>query len=217
MDAGQFELLARLHQRLRQRFRRHARAGAAEQAGARHRRERNGHLQLGVIVAARLLERIRPAMVEHILAVAVGLRIHRRGGDQRAGAVPQRRVLRQPPGARPGRPAILYRGKKGVADERVVVTGAGIPFGGADAGNGRMQGKGKGRRAIGHAARYGSAASSRQEEMRPFSRWRTCPRLRLPRCPAGTAPQSSSGHGGQPRRTPLPPGRTRRSSPGRAG
>ena len=47
------------------------RAGTHQEPGTRHRRERHGDLQFGVIVAASLHEGVRPAVVEHVLALAV--------------------------------------------------------------------------------------------------------------------------------------------------
>ena len=51
-------------------------------AAARHRRERHRDLQLGIILPARPLPGLGPAVVEHIFALAVALEIGGRGGDQ---------------------------------------------------------------------------------------------------------------------------------------
>ena len=90
MDGGQVELAAGLDQRLAM-----AATGMpapdGQQAGAGHRAERDRDLQLRVVVAAGPLEGVRPAVVEHVFAVAVGFRVHRRDGDDLARAVAQRR------------------------------------------------------------------------------------------------------------------------------
>src|SRR4051812_46024284 len=54
----------------------------AEQPRPGNRRERDRHLQLGIIIAAGALPRLGPAVVEYIFALAVGLQIGWRRRDQ---------------------------------------------------------------------------------------------------------------------------------------
>ena len=73
---------------------------AAEQPASRARGERNRDLELGVIAAPGPLPRIRPAMIEHIFALAMGFEIGRRRRGNLTRAFDQNRQLR-PAGPRP--------------------------------------------------------------------------------------------------------------------
>ena len=73
--------------------------GPDQQARSRHRRERHGDLQLGVIAPAGLHVGIGPAVVEHVLALAVRLEIAGRAAGDPAAPVPQNEVAGRPPGA----------------------------------------------------------------------------------------------------------------------
>ena len=53
------------------------RGAFAQQPPSRHRREGHGALQLGIIVAAGPLQRIRPGMVEDIFAIGMAFQIQR--------------------------------------------------------------------------------------------------------------------------------------------
>ena len=105
-------------------------AGPDQQALPRHRRERDGGLQLGIIAAAGALIGVGPAMIEHVLALAVRFQIAGHAADQRAACVLEHKMLRQPAGLGGGRAAVLQRLEKGVRDERVIGSGASIPGGG---------------------------------------------------------------------------------------
>ena len=63
------------------------RTGAGEQPGAGDGREWHRHLQLGIIVAARTLECVRPAVVEDIFPARMGLHVTGRGTMQSASGV----------------------------------------------------------------------------------------------------------------------------------
>ena len=123
-----------------------------QQARARCRAERRRHLQLRIVVAAGAFQRMRPAVVEHVFAVAVRLGVHRRHRHHLAGLAAQHRVLRQPAGARVGRAAVLHRAQEGVADERIAVTGAGVPVGRRDIGDLLVQRQGQRGGTVGHGA-----------------------------------------------------------------
>ena len=97
-DRGEPEFAAGLRQRPGQHGRRHA---PDQQARARHRAERRGHLQFRIVLPAGPLEGRRPAMVEDVFAVAVRLRVHRRRPPcTRPSRIAQGGVLRQPARAR---------------------------------------------------------------------------------------------------------------------
>ena len=66
-----------------------------EKARARDRRVRNSAQPLREIVATVLRIGMRPGVIEHELAVRIGLEIAGCGGDQRV-AIPKRQVLRRP-------------------------------------------------------------------------------------------------------------------------
>ena len=74
------------------------RAGAGEQARAGHRGERHRHLQLGVIVAAGVLEGLGPAVVEDIFAARMAFHIAGRGAQKRAVGAFRQQVARLPAG-----------------------------------------------------------------------------------------------------------------------
>ncbi len=60
------------------------RSRAGEQAGAGHRGEWHRHLELGVIVAAGVLEGLGPAVVEDVFAARMALHVAGRGAQQSA-------------------------------------------------------------------------------------------------------------------------------------
>ena len=100
---------------------------AGQQPPAGDRRERHCDLQLGIIIAADLLERVRPGVIEHIFAQTMALHIsghHRRG--PRIGSVDRDRQ-RLPAGRGRGAARFLQRREEGVAEERIVRAGAAIP------------------------------------------------------------------------------------------
>ena len=98
----------------------------------RHRRERHRQLELGVVPPARPLEGVGPAVVEHVLAHRVGLRVERRRRPQRPVRALHRHVIRRPAGLGAHAAALLQRLEKGVGQEGVVAAGAGVPLGGVD-------------------------------------------------------------------------------------
>ena len=67
------------------------RSRAGEQAGAGHRGERHRDLQLGVIVAAGVLEGLGPAVVEDVFAARMALHVAGRGAEQSAVGASARR------------------------------------------------------------------------------------------------------------------------------
>ena len=93
---------ARLAQRAQRRDQRLARARRGvlrhEQPPTRHRRERHGDLNLGIIAAAHLLKGPRPILIEHIFAEAMRFEIGGRRGDQ-----PSIRILDERMSGRPAR------------------------------------------------------------------------------------------------------------------
>ena len=91
----------------------------AEQPPAGHGRERHGDLELGIIAAAGALEGVGPAVVEHIFALAVGLEIGRRGGEQVGRIVLDEDRRRSPARALADAPRFLERRQEGVADEGI--------------------------------------------------------------------------------------------------
>ena len=114
------------------------RAGAHQQPPARHGRERHGDLQLGVVVPARLHEGFRPAVVEHVLALAVRFQVARRATGDVAAKL-EHQVARRPAGAPAHRSGILQRLQEGVREKRIerggIGIGAGIPGLGRDVGD----------------------------------------------------------------------------------
>ncbi len=203
MHRRQVERPAGLFQRRGQRCDRHAGIRVTQQARARRRTERCGDLQLRIVVATGPFQRMRPAVIEHIFAVAVGLGVHRRHRDDLPRLAAQHGVLRQPSGAGIGGPAVLHGTQERVADKRIVRPGAGVPLGGGNIGDLLVQCQRERRGTVGHDAEP--------------NRSRTFP-LPPPRRPqAGPARRSWCGHDVRPRRTPPRPGPMRRSSPVRAG
>ena len=102
----------------------------AEQARAGHGRERDGDLELWIILPAGALPRVGPAVVEHIFALAVGLEIGGRRRNQMRRLVLDENRRRSPAGAGADAARILERREKGVADEwiaaREPVPGKGV-------------------------------------------------------------------------------------------
>ena len=92
----------------------------AEQARAGHRRERNRDLQLGIIGPAGALEGVRPAVVEHIFALAMGLQIGRSGRDEMRRIVLNEDRRGGPAGSFADTFRNFERGEKSVTDERIV-------------------------------------------------------------------------------------------------
>ena len=129
-------------------------AGPHEQARARHRRERHGDLQLGIIAPAGALEGLRPAMVEDVFALAVALQIERGGAQQGAVLGLGQQVLRLPAGAPADRLGILQRLQEPVAEEGVAGRArrqrAGVPLVGIDRGKRLDNTQADGRRGIRH-------------------------------------------------------------------
>src|SRR5690606_21602020 len=74
-------------------------ATADQQARAGGRCERNGHLELRVIVPARALVGVCPAMVENIFALAMGFQISHDRAEQAPILIGQTQVLTQPSGS----------------------------------------------------------------------------------------------------------------------
>ena len=112
-------------------------AGGDQQARPGRRGEGHRHLQLGIVPPTGALDRLRPAMVEDILAIGVGLHIGRHDADDPPLVVLHDQMLRHPPGLALGRPADLQRRQEGMADERVVRPRADVPirrFDGGDVG-----------------------------------------------------------------------------------
>ena len=112
-----------------------------QQPPARHRRERHGDLQLGVIAAAGLGVGVRPGVVEHVLALAVRLEIGRRAASHAAAVASEDQMPRRPTRAPADRAGLFERGEEGMREERVedsrIGIGAGIPVGGRHVGNAR--------------------------------------------------------------------------------
>ena len=72
-------------------------ASRSEKPVAGHRSERNAHEHFRIILDPGMVRRLGPFIIEHELAHAVELQIHRAGGDQLA-AVLDDDVVRQPAG-----------------------------------------------------------------------------------------------------------------------
>ena len=68
--------------------------------------------------SAGAFQRMGPAVIEDVFALAVGFRIKRRDADKRS-ARPRRKVMRLPAAARAHRPRPLQRQKKAMRGERV--------------------------------------------------------------------------------------------------
>ena len=100
MNRRRLGLLAQLAERPDQRLTRAiGRIGGDEEPAPGHRRERDGDLELGIIVAAGALVGIGPGVVEHVFALAVALQIAGRGGDHASARIFNRQVRRRPAGA----------------------------------------------------------------------------------------------------------------------
>ena len=74
------------------------RTGAGEQAGTGHRGERHRHLQLGVIVAARVFEGLGPALIEDVFAARMALHVAGRCAQKSAVGAFRQEVARLPAG-----------------------------------------------------------------------------------------------------------------------
>ena len=171
------------------------RAGARpdQEARPRHRGERHRHLELGIIRAAGALVGIRPAPVEHVLAVGVALQIHRCAADQLAAALGDQ-VQRQPTGALARRAAVLEGGQEDMAEEGLVGPDAGVPGARIDLADSLnqldLEGLGRGGRGLRRAQR--------------------CPRPRPQHCAAGSRNRLQSVHAAPLRPWPRPSGPMRR-------
>src|SRR5690606_13904173 len=95
-------------------------ATADEQARACGRRKRNRDLEFWVIVAARALIGVRPAMVENVFTLAVGFKISYDRAEQAPVLIGQPEVLTQPSCPARRAPAFLQRGQKCVRYEWIV-------------------------------------------------------------------------------------------------
>ncbi len=93
---------------------------AHEQAPARHRGERHGALQLGVIAAAGAEIGVGPAMIEHILPIGVRFQVAGHAGGEPPVLILHEEMLGQPAGLASGGAAVLQRPQKGVSDEWVI-------------------------------------------------------------------------------------------------
>ena len=91
----------------------------AEQAAPRNGRERNCHLELVIIVAPGALPRLRPAMIEDIFALAVGLQIGRGGGGETAVGIVDQDRGRHPAAVPADAVALLEQGEEGAGHERI--------------------------------------------------------------------------------------------------
>lgn len=81
--------------------------------------EGNRALQFGVVFAAGVLERMRPVLVEHILALAVGLAVKRHDAGKPSVAGPRREMTRIPAGGVGDGAAVLQRQQEAMRGERV--------------------------------------------------------------------------------------------------
>jgi hypothetical protein len=75
------------------------RTGAGQQSRASHRRERHGHLEFGIVIAAGALESLRPALVEDVFALRVGLHVTGCGTQEVATGVLGQKVAHLPAGS----------------------------------------------------------------------------------------------------------------------
>ncbi len=115
-----------------------------QEARAGDRRERHADLELRVVAAAGALEGVGPAVIEHVLALRMGLQVAGGIADHPAVALGGD-VQRQPAGAAADASRILQRRQEGVADEGVVALGcarkrlgregAAVPLGRRDLGD----------------------------------------------------------------------------------
>ncbi len=108
------------------------RIGMDQEAWPRDWRERYACHQLRIILPTGVFERMRPAVVKNVLALAMRLQIGRHCADHSAGVVLQNQVLRAPTflfdrGAR-----VFERRQKRMADKRVVPARASVPGVSAD-------------------------------------------------------------------------------------
>src|ERR1043166_1180728 len=109
-----------------------------QQAMARHRREGNACLQLGIVAAAGAIEGVGPAPVEHVFALGVRLQIERKQAMNATIAI-EHQMTRPPTGVCRSRTGLLQRRKEFVAGERMRIggalrIGAGVPRRLADGG-----------------------------------------------------------------------------------
>jgi hypothetical protein len=125
-------------------------AGGSQQPLARHRRERHGDLQLGIIVSAGALEGVGPAVIEDIFALAVGLEIGRRRGEQRPVLAFDQDRRRSPAAALADAARFFQRGEKGVTEEGVARSGQRVPAPGIDGGDARRDARDQLRFTVGH-------------------------------------------------------------------
>ena len=103
-------------------------SGPYQQPPPRHGREGDGDLQLGIVITPCLHEGFRPAVIEHVLALAVGFQIARRAAGDLA-AKPEHEMARGPAGAAADRPSVLEGFQEGMRNERIVGGGVGIGAG----------------------------------------------------------------------------------------
>ncbi len=94
-------------------------AGRRHDPRPRYRRERNADLQFGVIAPSRALERIREGIVEHILALAMGLKITRQDALDPPRRILQHQMLAKPAGLARRRSRRLERQQKRMFDEGI--------------------------------------------------------------------------------------------------
>src|ERR1700729_2567686 len=120
VDRRRLSLSAQLAERRDQRLSRAlGRIGGDEEAAPGYRGERDGHLQLRIIVAPGPLIGVGPGVVEHVLALTMAFKIASRGGDQAAACVFNRQMRQRPAGATADRARSLERMQEGVSDEGV--------------------------------------------------------------------------------------------------
>jgi hypothetical protein len=122
-----------------------------QQARPRHRREGYGDLQLGIVAAAGARVSVRPAVVEDVLPLAVGLDVERCDGERRAARILDHQVLGQPAGLAPDRARLFQRIEKGMADKGIlrhigarIAGGTSVPLGCRDALDGIDHARGEG-------------------------------------------------------------------------
>ncbi len=114
------------------------RAGPGEQTRPRYGREGDRGLELGIVAAAGAFEGLGPAMVEHVLTLAVALHVKRHRAQQRAVGRFGQEILRLPAGAPADRLGILQRLQEAMGQERVAGRAGrertNVPLRGLDAG-----------------------------------------------------------------------------------